>query len=302
VANSKEKVLVIDDSLLNIMHINNILKDDYEVYFGTDGNLGLKKAVEIIPDIILLDVLMPDMDGYEVINELKNNSLTKDIPVIFLTALDTVEQEVKGLEAGAVDYVTKPIVGPLLKARLKIHLELKKQRDYLQNLTMIDGLTGIANKKRLNEYIDKWYRISFRKKTYLSIFMIDIDHFKLFNDTYGHIAGDDCLKKIASEIKNSLKRPYDLAARFGGEEFTCVIPEANYQDAIQIAKRIKKNIDLLKIEHKSSPVLPYVTVSIGGITTVPKDTDGYSKILEKADEALYEAKKNGRNQIVIKEL
>lgn len=301
-ANKKDKILIVDDSPANIQIINNILKDDYEIFFATDGISGLKKAYDLNPDIILLDVLMPDIDGYEVLSKLKSDLTTRDIPVIFITALDSVEQEIKGLEAGAVDYITKPIVGALLKARVKTHLELKKQNDFLKKLTMIDGLTGIANKRRLNEYLEKWYRILLRKKLPLSVFMIDIDHFKLYNDTYGHLAGDDCLKQVADALRDSLKRPYDLAARFGGEEFACVIPETNINDALFIAKRIKNNIDSLKLEHKSSPVSPFVTVSIGGVTKIPDQLDKHNEMLQKADEALYKAKQNGRNQILIEEL
>lgn len=301
-ANKKDKILIVDDSPANIQIINNILKDDYEIFFATDGISGLKKAYDLNPDIILLDVLMPDIDGYEVLSRLKSDLLTRDIPVIFITSLDSVEQEIKGLEAGAVDYITKPIVGALLKARVKTHLELKKQNDFLKKLTMIDGLTGIANKRRLNEYLEKWYRILLRKKLPLSVFMIDIDHFKLYNDTYGHLAGDDCLKQIADALRDSLKRPYDLAARFGGEEFACVIPETNINDALFIAKRIKNNIDSLKLEHKSSPVSPFVTVSIGGVTKIPDQLNKHNEMLQKADEALYKAKQNGRNQILIEEL
>ncbi|MGB9731514.1 diguanylate cyclase [Calditerrivibrio nitroreducens] len=271
-------------------------------FFSTNGVSGIKKVYETSPDLILLDVVMPDMDGYEVLTKLKSDLLTREIPVIFITALDSVEQEVKGLEAGAVDYITKPIIGAILKARVATHIELKRQRDYLKNLAMIDGLTGIANKRRFNEYLEKWYKISLRKKMYLSIFVIDIDYFKLYNDTYGHLAGDDCLKSIACAIKDSLKRPYDLVARFGGEEFACVIPETSYDDALMIAGRIKSNISNLRLEHKASTISPYVTVSIGGVCGIPTEMDEHFKMLERADEALYKAKQFGRNQIVIEKI
>jgi diguanylate cyclase (GGDEF)-like protein len=137
---------------------------------------------------------------------------------------------------------------------------------------------------------------------YLSIFVIDIDYFKLYNDTYGHLAGDDCLKSIACAIKDSLKRPYDLVARFGGEEFACVIPETSYDDALMIAGRIKSNISNLRLEHKASTVSPYVTVSIGGVYGIPTEMDEHFKMLERADEALYKAKQFGRNQIVIEKI
>ena len=298
----KGKILIIDDSVSNIQLINGVLKDDYEIFFSTNGVSGIKKVYETSPDLILLDVVMPDMDGYEVLTKLKSDLLTREIPVIFITALDSVEQEVKGLEAGAVDYITKPIIGAILKARVATHIELKRQRDYLKNLAMIDGLTGIANKRRFNEYLEKWYKISLRKKMYLSIFVIDIDYFKLYNDTYGHLAGDDCLKSIACAIKDSLKRPYDLVARFGGEEFACVIPETSYDDALMIAGRIKSNISNLRLEHKASTISPYVTVSIGGVYGIPTEMDEHFKMLERADEALYKAKQFGRNQIVIEKI
>ncbi|MCX8083710.1 MAG: diguanylate cyclase [Calditerrivibrio sp.] len=295
----KDKILIVDDSTSNIMVINNILKDEYEIIFATDGKTAIKTALDNLPDLILLDVMMPDIDGYKVLKTLKQDPSTRDIPVIFITALDSIDQEVRGLEAGAVDYITKPIVGPLLKVRVKTHVELKKQRDFFKNLTMIDGLTGIANKRMLIDYLERQYKIAYRRKRFISVLMIDIDYFKLYNDTYGHISGDDCLKMVAKTIQISLKRPTDLAARFGGEEFACILPETDMNDAQIVAERIKTNIDQLKLEHKTSAISSYVTVSIGGTSTVPTDHNSWEKLLKHADDALYNAKQTGRNKIVL---
>lgn len=295
----KGKVLIVDDSPSNIQILNSILKSDYDIFFAINGEDAIKNATEILPDLILLDVLMPNMNGYDVIKVLKNEPLTKDIPVIFITALDNVENEIKGLEAGAVDYITKPVVGAILKARVNTHVELKKQRDFLRNLSTIDGLTGISNRRMLDEYIEKYYRLGMRKKSPLSILMLDIDYFKFYNDFYGHIKGDECLKSIASILKDSLKRGYDLAARYGGEEFCCVLPETGLEDAIVVAKRIQKNLKEKNMEHLASPVVKHVTLSIGIYSNIPNEEAGQDKFIKKADEALYMAKNNGRNRIEI---
>ncbi|MEF3254303.1 MAG: diguanylate cyclase [Deferribacterales bacterium] len=295
----KGKILVVDDSITTIQLINNILKDEFEVYFALNGADALKTVYDVMPDIILLDVLMPDMNGYEVIKVLKNDSLTKEIPVIFITAIDNVDNEVKGLEAGAVDYITKPIIGALLKARVNTHVELKKQRDILRTLSTIDGLTGIANRRMLDEYIDKYFKMCIRRAVPLTVIMADIDYFKFYNDTYGHVAGDECLKKIAHVIKDSLKRGYDLAARFGGEEFCCVLPETNCNDALKVVERIQNNVSKLKIEHKTSLVSEYVTLSIGVFTDQPDNNKTPASFLEMADKALYLAKNKGRNSVEV---
>lgn len=295
----KGKILVVDDSITTIQLINNILKDEFEVYFALNAADALKTVYDVMPDIILLDILMPDMNGYEVIKVLKNDSLTKEIPVIFITAIDNVNNEVKGLEAGAVDYITKPIIGALLKARVNTHVELKKQRDILRTLSTIDGLTGIANRRMLDEYIDKYFKMCIRRAVPLTVIMADIDYFKFYNDTYGHVAGDECLKKIAHVIKDSLKRGYDLAARFGGEEFCCVLPETNCNDALKVVERIQNNVSKLKIEHKTSLVSEYVTLSIGVFTDQPDNNKTPASFLEMADKALYLAKNKGRNSVEV---
>lgn len=294
----KGKILIVDDSPSNIQIVNNILKIDYDIFFATTGEDAIKNAPKILPDLILLDILMPNMNGYDVIKVLKNEPLTKDIPVIFTTALDNVENEIKGLEAGAVDYITKPVVGAILKARVDTHVELKKQKDFLRNLSTIDGLTGISNRRMLDEYIEKYYRLGIRKKLPLSILMLDIDYFKFYNDFYGHIKGDECLKSIASILKNSLKRGYDLAARYGGEEFCCVLPETELKDAIKVAERIQDSVKESKMEHLASPIVKYVTLSIGIYSSVPTEKTDHNKFIQKADEALYMAKNNGRNRIM----
>lgn len=294
---SKGKVLVVDDSPANIQIINNILKNEYEVYCATCGEDAIKIALSVVPDVILLDVLMPGVSGYDVLKILKEDVTTKEIPIIFITALDDMENEIKGLEAGAVDYITKPVISAVLKARVKTHLELKKQRDFLKNLATIDGLTGLANRRLLDEYIEKYFKLCERKFLPMSVIMVDIDHFKLYNDHYGHIMGDECLKKIALSIKNSLKRGYDLAARYGGEEFCVVLPETGLKQALKVAERIKTNLEHEKIEHVTSPIAAYVTISMGIASGIPNKKITWEDFLAKADEALYLAKTGGRNTI-----
>lgn len=282
----------------NIKMVIQALKNpEYEILAATNGPEALETAAAEQPDLILLDIMMPEMDGYEVCEELKKNEKTQQIPVIFVTAKDEDEDEARGLGLGAVDYITKPIRAPIVKARVRNHLELKRQRDLLTTLSLVDGLTGIPNRRRFDEFLDLEWRRSLRTKNSLSIIMIDIDHFKLFNDHYGHALGDECLRKVAQTLFDSIKRTTDLVARYGGEEFICALPFAKLEDAVNIADKIRQNVLDLKIPHSFSPVSEYVTMSLGVATTVPNLNISPEKLVEAADRALYEAKAAGRNQV-----
>jgi diguanylate cyclase (GGDEF)-like protein len=292
------KILIVDDMPANIKVLVEALKNPvFEIFVATNGETALNIANSEAVDLILLDVMMPDMDGYEVCKKLKSNDQTAKVPVIFVTSLGEEEDETRGLELGAVDYITKPIRTPIVKARVKNHLELKKQRDILENLSSIDGLTGIANRRRFDRFLDLEWRRATRTKTLLSLIMMDIDYFKKYNDNYGHFAGDDCLKKVADVLQNTIKRKTDLVARYGGEEFACVLPLVNQPDAISIAKRILKNITALTIPHAYSDIADHITMSLGAATVVPSIKTTHEELIETADQALYEAKAAGRNQV-----
>ncbi len=292
----RAKILIADDTPSSIQVLGEMLGNEYEIIFALTGDKAITMAEMQMPDLILLDIMMPGMDGFQTCKKLKENPVTKSIPVIFITSLNMEEDEARGLEIGAIDYITKPIRPSVIRARIKNHLELKTYRDYLENISMKDGLTGIANRRRLDEYLLHEWRRSQRLGRFLSLLMLDIDHFKLYNDNYGHSAGDECLKKIANTIEGSLTRPGDLAARYGGEEFACILPETDLKGAQFVADRIHRNLAELAIPHEYSPISSVVTISIGIATTIPDNANSLDHLVKNADEMLYEAKRSGRNK------
>lgn len=300
--NSKETqtstILIVDDSPMNIKVLGETLKSTYKIRIATDG----RKALEIArstpaPDLILLDIIMPGMDGYEVCRKLQSDHSTKNIPIIFVTSMDEEKDETKGLELGAVDYITKPFSLPIVQARLKTHIELKQHRDFLENLSSLDGLTSIPNRRRFDEQLEMETAKAIRTRQPLSLLMLDIDHFKLYNDTMGHIAGDDCLKQVARILKNSLFRPFDLVARYGGEEFSIILPDTSAEGALNTAARIQELLKEAQIPHHASPIKPQITFSIGVVTVIPKSELDIVKAREEADKNLYLAKEAGRDTI-----
>jgi diguanylate cyclase (GGDEF)-like protein len=293
----KQTILIVDDSSANIEILDGILSPEYEILFAMCGKDALDIAGEQIPDLILLDVVMPEMDGYEVCKQLKANLKTRDIPVIFITAMGQEGDESRGLDAGAIDYLTKPVRASIVKARVRNHLELKRYRDSLKTLSTIDGLTGIPNRRTFDETLDQEWRRSRRAQTTLSLLMMDIDCFKAYNDHYGHVAGDDCLRQIARGIAEAVQRPADLAARYGGEEFVALLPETDLAGAVVTAERVQHNINSLNIQHAYSKAAGHVTLSIGVATIIPNDRQSPLELIKSADEMLYEAKQKGRARI-----
>ncbi|CAN5178757.1 diguanylate cyclase [soil metagenome] len=297
----KPKILAIDDELINIEIIDEIFGRDFEVIFATKGEQGIAVAGKALPDLILLDIVMPDMDGYEVCTRLKADPRTAKIPIIFISALGAVEQEVLGLEAGAIDYVTKPISPAVLRARVHIQLELKRARELLEMLATTDGMTGLANRRYFDQRLSMEYERLKRSQSRLTVIMIDIDSFKAYNDTYGHLAGDDCLKEVAGVIRTLVRRPADLAARYGGEEFVCLLPEIDHPGAVSVAENIRQAVEARAIEHARSTTGSCVTISMGIATAVCIADRTCSALLAVADEALYAAKEQGRNRCIGKE-
>lgn len=291
----KQTVLIVDDSPVNIKVLYEILGSEHDVIFAGDGNDALELSVSESPDLILLDIIMPGIDGYEVCRRLKSDPRTRAIPVIFITSMEQEADETKGLSLGAIDYITKPISPAIVKARVRNHLELKRYRDFLEGLSMMDGLTGIANRRRFDEYLDQEWRRAGRTAQPLSLIMMDIDFFKNYNDNYGHAAGDDCLKQVARSLTTALKRPGDVVARYGGEEFACILPETDGPGALQVAEALRESIILLGIPHAYSEAASYVTLSIGAVTA-SRDTSR-EKLIEEADRLMYVSKKSGRDRI-----
>lgn len=293
----KQTILIVDDTPQNIEILNEVLGDEYEILCATEGKEGLALALAEQPDLILLDVMMPEMDGYEMCRQLKEEPRTRAIPVIFITAMSQEDDEAKGLEIGAIDYLTKPISPPIVRARVRNHLELKRHRDILESISHIDGLTGIANRRQFDRVLDQEWRRAIRTRTPISLVMMDIDCFKEFNDCYGHLAGDDCLKSIAAAFDATLNRPGDLIARYGGEEFACILPETDASGARQVAERLHAAVLALCAPHRDSAVANQVTISVGVATMIPAAASQPDQLIAEADRHLYLAKKGGRNRI-----
>jgi diguanylate cyclase (GGDEF)-like protein len=290
-------ILVVDDEVSNIELLSAALEDEYEICFATSGAEALELARSVLPDLILLDVIMPGMDGYAVCLKIKADPLLADVPVIFTTALGDQEAEVKGLELGAVDYVAKPIAPVIVRARVRNHIEMKRMRDQLAELAVTDALTGLGNRRRLEQALRQEVGRLSRSTAELSVIMLDIDFFKQFNDTYGHVAGDRCITMVAATLNRAVRRAADLTVRYGGEEFACVLPNTSHAEAMAIARNIRDRVLALGIPHEKSDAAPYVTVSLGVATAIcSPDIDSMSWI-RAADSQLYQAKASGRNDV-----
>ncbi len=294
---TRPKLLVVDDQPLNIRVLNELFRFDCDVFMATRGEQAVDICQQQQPDLVLLDVVMQDMDGYEVCRRLKANPTTQHIPIIFVSARGEDEDEAFGLELGAVDYISKPFNPTIVRARAKTHITLKRQSDYLRNLVSLDGLTGIANRRAFDERLANAWAQACRDATSLSLMMIDIDYFKRYNDHFGHLKGDICLKRVATALATIANRPYDLVARFGGEEFVCLLPDTQTQGANMLAQRMQAKIEQLQIDHPMSKVSNKLTLSIGIACTLPSYQAQVSQLLQIADEQLYKAKHAGRNQI-----
>ncbi|NVZ08840.1 PleD family two-component system response regulator [Allochromatium humboldtianum] len=292
-------ILIVDDMPANIRVLADTLKSDYRVRVATSG----AKALEIAagsppPDLILLDVMMPEMDGYEVCRRLKDDPRTSTIPIIFVTAKDEAEEEAHGLGLGAVDYIAKPFHLPIVRARVRTHVNLKRKTDLLDSLASLDGLTHIPNRRRFDEALKlEWARAA-REGTSLAVAMLDVDYFKPYNDHYGHGRGDECLRRVADALSARLQRPADLAARYGGEEFVLLLPDTDAAGALALAESCRAAVSALCIPHDYSAAADHVTLSIGVAATQPP-SDGASLLLARADEALYRAKSEGRNRVCV---
>ncbi|MDH3209799.1 MAG: diguanylate cyclase [Burkholderiaceae bacterium] len=290
------KLLVVDDQPSNIEALYRTFSPDHQVFMATSGERALAVCKDNPPDLVLLDVVMPDMDGYEVCARLKADSGTRDIPVIFVTSHDDADNETRGLDAGAVDFIAKPFNPRVARARVKTHLALKFQSDLLRQWVFVDGLTGVFNRRHFDSRLEAEYRISARNGSPLCVLMIDIDHFKRYNDHYGHQGGDDCLRQVAEGLQACLRRPGDLLARFGGEEFACLLPETDFAGAMALAQTMERQVRNLQIAHAGSAVGSVVTVSLG-VAEKPSGRQGDPiSLVRQADAQLYRAKHSGRGR------
>jgi diguanylate cyclase (GGDEF)-like protein len=294
---AKAKLLIVDDQPANIRVMAEALRDDYELFFATSGERALEIVATGSVELVLLDVVMPGVDGFEICRRIKADEATSRIPVIFVTAREEVGDEARGFDVGAVDYITKPIQPPIVRARVKTHIELKRTRDLLESLASIDAVTTIANRRRFDVSLETEWKRCARSHSPLTVAIADVDHFKSFNDTYGHTRGDECLREIALAIRSVARRPADLAARYGGEEFGLVLPETDGEAAHSIMQTMLDSVRALQIAHAGSSCADHVTISAGAATLVPTIDGLPSAIVEAADAALYEAKQSGRNRV-----
>lgn len=308
-------ILVVDDNPQNLRLLIAILSmRGYKVRPAPSGSIALESAFSTPPDLILLDIMMPEMNGYEVCQKLKESELTSSVPVIFISAIDAVADKVKAFEMGAVDYITKPFQAEEILARVNTHLSLRRTQKMLeeeielrkeseerlkvislkyQKMATQDYLTGVSNRRFFMERAQEELSRANRYTHPLTFMMMDIDHFKRINDTYGHHAGDQVLKNVASICTDNL-RVHDLFGRIGGEEFSAMLPETNLNDAIVVAERIRKSIEEAEWAIDGKKVS--CTISIG-MSQLNDDSETLDNLMKKADEALYLAKSSGRNCI-----
>lgn len=306
------KILIVDDDITIIRTMSRILAGLADVQFARSGEECLRLVRASPPTLILLDAEMPGMGGFEVCEQLKADAALMDIPVIFVTSHNDTSFEVAGFDRGAVDFISKPVSPQLLVARVKTQLRIKHLTDELRRSSAIDELTQIANRRTFNDVFRREWSRTLREATPLCVLMIDVDHFKLFNDCYGHVVGDHCLQAIASALGGACMRASDLAARYGGEEFVMLLPNTNRVGAMRMANRILSAIEALAIDHAASPTSRHVTVSVGlscydefssawiaspADASLPHHTArriGNEQLQQAADQALYCAKAAGR--------
>jgi len=299
-------ILIVDDDPGAIRVLVPMLEDLADVYVATDGEDALRLMAHQRPDLVLLDADMPGLDGFAVCESLKANPELADIPVVFVSANRSAEFEVSGFEAGAADYITKPVVAPLVRARVRTQLKIKRLSDELRRIATEDPLTGVANRRRFDTAVLHELAIAQRSGQPLALMMVDIDQFKAYNDHYGHPAGDACLRAVAGALVRACLRPSDLVARIGGEEFAVLLAQTSMAASATVAGRILDAVEALGLPHHGVGPLARVSVSVGvGVTVLDVATHGgqaadlyrtMDTLLASADASLYEAKRSGRHR------
>ncbi|WRH66835.1 MAG: PleD family two-component system response regulator [Planktothrix sp. GU0601_MAG3] len=323
-------ILIVDDEkTLRLVLRRSMEREGYRLREAGTGEECLKICQEFLPDIILLDAMMPGIDGFTCCHELKNLLGENCPPILMITVLEDQASVDLAFQVGATDYITKPIHWAVLRQRVRRILqsgwvmeELKRQiererllttqleetnqkleqvNQELQRLALIDGLTQISNRRCFDDYLKQEWQRSQREQLPLSLILCDIDFFKAYNDTYGHQAGDECLKLVAAILKECSRRPADLVARYGGEEFAIILPNTNILGATKVAQSVMALLKEKMIIHQGSKIEPYLTLSLGTTTTIPDYKFSPERLISMADQALYQAKINGRNRLEIKD-
>ncbi len=293
-------VLVVDDDRVNRTALAELLRSECRLVMAKDGPSALQRMKDEDVSLVLLDVSMPGMDGYEVLRQIKAGERTSDVGVIFITGQTDEADEERGLLLGAADYVSKPIRPAIVRARILVHLKLAMQRRELERLSTQDGLTGIANRRHFDEAFERACRHAARRGAAIRLAMLDVDHFKQYNDFYGHGAGDEALRRVARVLSRCVGRPYDVVARYGGEEFVLLVEEGSSFESL--LEKLRREIMALEIPHARSNAAAVLTVSGGGLIAHMTGSADPATLLRHADKLLYRAKSEGRNRILTETL
>jgi diguanylate cyclase (GGDEF)-like protein len=293
-------VVVVDDQPDNLELLVRLLSaHGYRVRAFPDAELAIASIKLCVPDIILLDIGLPVIDGFEACRQLRQDASTRELPVIFLSARVDTDDVVHGFDVGGSDYVTKPIRERELLARIRVHVRVKQLQDRLRQQSAVDSLTGLYNRRMLDETLLTEWRRNQRQNTWLGAIIVDVDHFKTYNDNYGHQKGDLCLRAVAHAIAGAARRSGDFVARYGGEEFALILPNTDLVGTRIVATRILDAVRNLRLVHERSPTATVVTVSEGAFSLVPNREITAGKLIEIADRRLYLAKDRGRNRAVV---
>ncbi len=292
-------ILIIDDNADTIRLLSAMVRGQGRVLFATSGAAGIDIARVQRPQLILLDVEMAGMDGFAVCDVIQRDPDLRSSAVIFVTAQSTAEAEIACLDAGAVDFIPKPLNAAVVQARVRTHLRLQAALAKLDGLAHQDGLTGLFNRRYFDSQLATEFARHRRHRMSLGLALIDVDHFKLYNDRYGHQQGDACLSEVAGVIRDGARRPGELAARYGGEEFVVLLPNTDHAALQTYGDWLCRRIAALNLAHPTAPTAPYVTASVGLCAQVPGESDTAEALLHTADMALYEAKRSGRNRPVV---
>jgi diguanylate cyclase (GGDEF)-like protein len=291
------RLLVVDDQPLHIQVLNRALAPECRVFMATSGKQALSLCELRDPDLVLLDVEMPDMDGFQVLEALKADESTRDIPVIFVTAHTSTDMETRCLTAGAVDFISKPINPSVVQARVYTHLQLKFQSDLMRQWVYLDGMTGAFNRRYFDDHLHIEWRRAQRTGQPLSVILMDVDFFKAYNDHYGHLLGDEALRTLVSAAKPVLQRPGDFLARYGGEEFVCLLPDTPLADAAALAERIRLAVADRQVVHEHNAGVGVMTISLGVAESLQAGSLSAADLVGAADNQLYQAKRSGKNRV-----
>ena len=293
------RIVVVDDDPGTVLVLANVLKGLGKVYVTTRSGEAISLTLRVEPDLVLLDVDMPEADGFSVLKELRTHAQLADTLVLFVTSHGTPDIEARALSAGAIDFINKPVHADIVRARVRNYLALKQQGDELRRWSVLDGLTGLANRRAFDLALDHEWAHAAKNGESLGLVLCDIDYLKRFNDVYGHPTGDACLQSVAAVLRGCATSPHAVTARYGGEEFALLLPGPAAADATHVAEALCSAVSALDVPHAGSEVAPHVTLSLGVATKTPVPGSRPGVLVRAADEALYEAKDQGRNRVVV---